>query len=257
MPNQHALIREPYVKIFLQAEIDKVIFIIVFRRQHEPVIFLDCIKDKRRIRDFEAARFQPTQAITFEGRQIRRRARRRIISILRAIVRTGIHQVPLARRIAGLLAGIIHVHVVMVLEPEHMAKLMAEGADAVQSSRVPVDHVRLAVNFGRAGITVHGHVASEAFRHIVGMRPNGVSHIRIRGTDPSINHIDKINNLIIITIIRRKIHISSDKRIHRFANGVDRTCGNVVRVYIRAIIITFFLESYRACHIKSRAILSH
>ena len=81
-------------------------------------------------------------------------------------------------------------------------------------------------------------------------------HICIRRADTGIDHIDKVNNPITIAIVRRKIYIARNKRVHRFANSLDGTGRHVIRVHLRAVRIASSFQSNRPSHIKCRLILT-
>ena len=88
------------------------------------------------------------------------------------------------------------------------------------------------------------------------MGPNRRLHICIRRADTGIDHIDKVNNPITIAIVRRKIYIARNKRVHRFANSLDGTGRHVIRVHLRAVRIASTFQGNRPSHIKCRLVLA-
>ena len=86
------------------------------------------------------------------------------------------------------------------------------------------------------------------------MRPNSSGNIRIRRPNPRINHIDKINNLVAITIVRRKIYTFGNKLVHGLFNGIYGTLSRI-SVSLVAIGISSSRKGNRSIDIKGRPVL--
>ena len=118
----------------------------------------------------------------------------------------------------------------MIHKAKHMAKLMAKSSNTIQRICTFTVHISLSVDFRRTSIAIHGHITRKSFWNVIRVRPDCRLDIRIGRADTGINHIDKVNNTVAIAIIRGKINIPSDKRIHRLANSLDSTRSHIPRI---------------------------
>ena len=98
-----------------------------------------------------------------------------------------------------------------------MAEFVDKRADSVWRSCCFVCFVSASANFVGAGVTLDGWTVAHSFSDGTSVGPNGFNDSGTGSSYTGINHIDKVNDSVLVVIVLGKVNaVPSQERIQCF-----------------------------------------
>jgi len=165
------------------------------------------------------------------------------------VVHPVIHEIPFSGGEGG---ALVHC-VVHVGQPQAMAELMHESADAGHPPGVEIDFVG-------AGIVAE-HLAVEPYSplvvcEVVGMGPDTVGHTAVGGSVAGIYHVDVVDHAVAVEVVLRVVYLVVERAacLYDHIGGMEVLPGEGV---VLAVIMIAVLQGHRPIDIEGGVEFPH